>query len=162
MAAAPPRPAARAPTALPGMRPPRLRPRCRRARRLRTFRWRRSTRAPISRAISRLADMEQLLHDLPLDQVTTSMTINATAPLLLAFYVAVADARGVARARLGGTVQNDVLKEYVARGTYIYPPEPSLRLITDVFAFTASEVPQWNSISVSGYHMREAGATAAQ
>jgi methylmalonyl-CoA mutase N-terminal domain/subunit len=90
------------------------------------------------------------------------MTINATAALLLAFYVAVADARGVARADLGGTVQNDVLKEYVARGTYIFPPEPSLRIITDLFDFTAREVPQWNSISVSGYHMREAGATAVQ
>lgn len=113
-------------------------------------------------AISCLADMEQLLDGLPLDRVTTSMTINATAPLLLAFYVAVADARGTDRAKLGGTVQNDVLKEYVARGTYIYPPQPSLRLITDVFEFTAREVPQWNSISVSGYHMREAGCTAVQ
>jgi methylmalonyl-CoA mutase N-terminal domain/subunit len=113
-------------------------------------------------AISCLADMETLLDRLPLERVTTSMTINATAPLLLAFYVAVADARGVPRHALGGTVQNDVLKEYVARGTYIYPPEASLRLITDVFEFTATEVPQWNSISVSGYHMREAGATAVQ
>jgi len=113
-------------------------------------------------AISCLADMETLLAELPLDQVTTSMTINATAPLLLAFYVAVADARGISRSKLGGTVQNDVLKEYIARGTYIYPPAPSLRLITDVFEFTAHEVPQWNSISVSGYHMREAGSTAAQ
>jgi methylmalonyl-CoA mutase N-terminal domain/subunit len=106
--------------------------------------------------------MEELLAGLPLDRVTTSMTINATAPLLLALYVAVADARGVPRTKLGGTVQNDVLKEYIARGTYIYPPEASLRLITDVFEFTAGEVPQWNSISVSGYHMREAGSTAAQ
>jgi len=113
-------------------------------------------------AISCLADMEALLDGLPLDQVTTSMTINATAPLLLAFYVAVADARGVPRSELGGTVQNDVLKEYISRGTYIYPPESSLRLITDVFEFTAREVPRWNSISVSGYHMREAGATAVQ
>ncbi len=113
-------------------------------------------------AISCLADMETLLAELPLDRVTTSMTINATAPLLLAFYVAVADARGIPRDRLGGTVQNDVLKEYIARGTYIYPPAASLRLITDVFEFTAAEVPQWNSISVSGYHMREAGATAVQ
>src|SRR5262249_52382938 len=104
-------------------------------------------------AISCLRDMETLLAELPLDRVTTSMTINATAPLLLAFYVAVADARGIARERLGGTVQNDVLKEYIARGTYIYPPEGSLRLITDVFEFTAREVPNWNSISVSGYHM---------
>ena len=113
-------------------------------------------------AISCLADMETLLEGLPLERVTTSMTINATAPLLLAFYIAVADARGVPRGALGGTVQNDVLKEYIARGTYIYPPQASLRLITDVFDFTAREVPQWNSISVSGYHMREAGATAAQ
>jgi methylmalonyl-CoA mutase N-terminal domain/subunit len=113
-------------------------------------------------AISCIADMEELLDRVPLDRVTTSMTINATAPLLLAFYVAVADARGVPRSKLGGTVQNDVLKEYIARGTYIYPPEPSLRLITDVFEFTAREVPNWNSISVSGYHMREAGATAVQ
>jgi methylmalonyl-CoA mutase N-terminal domain/subunit len=113
-------------------------------------------------AISCLADMEALLDGLPLGEVTTSMTINATAPLLLAFYVAVADARGVSRGKLGGTVQNDVLKEYIARGTYIYPPAASLRLITDVFDFTAREVPQWNSISVSGYHMREAGSTAVQ
>ena len=113
-------------------------------------------------AVSCLADMEELLAELPLDRVTTSMTINATAPLLLACYVAVADARGVPRAKLGGTVQNDVLKEYIARGTYIYPPEPSLRLATDVFEFTAREIPQWNSISVSGYHMREAGSTAVQ
>jgi methylmalonyl-CoA mutase N-terminal domain/subunit len=113
-------------------------------------------------AISCLADMEALLDGLPLERVTTSMTINATAPLLLAFYVAVADARGIPRARLGGTVQNDVLKEYVARGTYIYPPGPSLRLITDVFEFASREIPQWNTISVSGYHMREAGCTAVQ
>ena len=113
-------------------------------------------------AISCLADMEELLRELPLDRVTTSMTINATAPLLLAFYIAVADARGVPRDRLGGTIQNDVLKEYVARGTYIYPPEASLRLITDVFEFTSRAVPQWNAISVSGYHMREAGAIAVQ
>jgi methylmalonyl-CoA mutase, N-terminal domain len=113
-------------------------------------------------AISCLADMETLLDRLPLDRVTTSMTINATAPLLLAFYIAVADARGISRAKLGGTVQNDVLKEYVARGTYIYPPEASLRLITDVFEFASREVPQWNTISVSGYHMREAGCTAVQ
>jgi len=113
-------------------------------------------------AISCLADMEALLDTLPLERVTTSMTINATAPLLLALYVAVADARGTPRSALGGTVQNDVLKEYIARGTYIYPPAASLRLATDVFDFVAREVPQWNSISVSGYHMREAGATAAQ
>ena len=103
-----------------------------------------------------------LLDRLPLDRVTTSMTINATAPLLLAFYVAVADARGIDRSKLGGTVQNDVLKEYIARGTYIYPPAPSLRLVTDLFEFATREVPQWNTISVSGYHMREAGSTAVQ
>jgi methylmalonyl-CoA mutase N-terminal domain/subunit len=113
-------------------------------------------------AISCMADMEALLDELPLDRVTTSMTINSTAPVLLAFYVAVADARGTSRSALGGTVQNDVLKEYIARGTYIYPPAPSLRLITDLFEFTADHVPQWNSISVSGYHMREAGSTAVQ
>jgi methylmalonyl-CoA mutase, N-terminal domain len=113
-------------------------------------------------AISCLADMEALLEGLPLERVTTSMTINATAPVLLAFYVAVADARGIPRTALGGTVQNDVLKEYIARGTYIYPPAASLRLITDVFEFAAAEVPQWNGISVSGYHMREAGSTAVQ
>src|SRR5213076_1047892 len=113
-------------------------------------------------AISCLDDMEQLLDRIPLDRVTTSMTINATAPLLLAFYVAVADGRGIARGTLGGTVQNDVLKEYIARGTYIYPPAASLRLITDVFEFASREVPQWNTISVSGYHMREAGSTAVQ
>ncbi|TMQ51979.1 MAG: methylmalonyl-CoA mutase [Candidatus Eisenbacteria bacterium] len=112
--------------------------------------------------ISCLADMEDLLRELPLDRITTSMTINATAPLLLAFYVTVADRRGVPRPKLGGTIQNDVLKEYVARGTYIYPPEASLRLITDVFEFAEREVPQWNTISVSGYHMREAGSTAVQ
>jgi methylmalonyl-CoA mutase, N-terminal domain len=113
-------------------------------------------------AISCLADMDALLAELPLDRITTSMTINATAPLLLAFYVAVADARGVPRAKLGGTIQNDVLKEYAARGTYIYPPAPSLRLITDVFEFATREVPEWNTISVSGYHVREAGCTAVQ
>jgi len=112
--------------------------------------------------ISSIDDMEVLLADLPLDQVTTSMTINATAPILLAMYVAVADRRGFSRDRLGGTVQNDILKEYIARGTYIYGPQASMRLVTDIFAFCATELPRWNSISISGYHMREAGATAAQ
>jgi methylmalonyl-CoA mutase N-terminal domain/subunit len=112
--------------------------------------------------ISSLEDMETLLDGLPLDQVTTSMTINATAPILLAFYVAVADRRGIARDKLGGTVQNDILKEYIARGTYIYPTAASMRLVTDVFEFCATELPRWNTISISGYHMREAGATAAQ
>jgi methylmalonyl-CoA mutase N-terminal domain/subunit len=112
--------------------------------------------------ISSIDDMEVLLAGLPLERVTTSMTINATAPILLALYVAVADGRGIARRELGGTVQNDILKEYIARGTYIYGPEASMRLVTDVFAFCAEELPRWNSISISGYHMREAGATAAQ
>ncbi|HWH24764.1 MAG TPA: methylmalonyl-CoA mutase family protein [Candidatus Limnocylindria bacterium] len=112
--------------------------------------------------ISSVEDMEVLLDGLPLDEVTTSMTINATAAILLAFYVAVADGRGIPRARLGGTVQNDILKEYIARGTYIYPTAASMRLVTDVFEFCAAELPRWNTISISGYHMREAGATAAQ
>jgi methylmalonyl-CoA mutase, N-terminal domain len=112
--------------------------------------------------ISSIDDMEVLLEDLPLGSVTTSMTINATAPILLAMYVAVADRRGIGREQLGGTVQNDILKEYIARGTYIYGPEASMRLVTDIFEFCATELPRWNTISISGYHMREAGATAAQ
>ncbi|HKA24551.1 MAG TPA: methylmalonyl-CoA mutase family protein, partial [Candidatus Eisenbacteria bacterium] len=112
-------------------------------------------------AISTIDDMAELMDGLPLDRVTTSMTINATAPILLALYAAVAEERGVAIAKLGGTVQNDLLKEYIARGTYIYPPEGSLRLTTDVFSFCARSMPRWNPISISGYHMREAGATAA-
>ena len=112
--------------------------------------------------ISSLGDMRTLLDGLPLDRVTTSMTINATAPILLALYVAVADERGIDRAQLGGTVQNDILKEYIARGTYIYGTERSMRLVADIFAFCAAELPRWNTISISGYHMREAGATAAQ
>jgi methylmalonyl-CoA mutase N-terminal domain/subunit len=112
--------------------------------------------------VASLADMETLLDGLPLRQVTTSMTINATAAILLAFYVAVADGRGIPRASLGGTLQNDILKEYIARGTYIYPTAASMRLVTDVFEFCARELPRWNTISISGYHMREAGATAAQ
>src|SRR5688572_16280521 len=113
-------------------------------------------------AISTLADMEDLLQGLPLDRVSTSMTINATAPILLCLYVAVARKRDLPIAPLSGTIQNDLLKEYIARGTYIYPPGPSLRLTTDVFAWCASELPQWNTISISGYHIREAGSTAAQ
>jgi len=113
-------------------------------------------------AISSRADMETLFHGIPLDRATVSMTINATAPILTALLVAVGEAQGVPRARLGGTVQNDILKEYIARGTYIYPPEPSLRLTTDLIEFATREMPQWNYISVSGYHMREAGATASQ
>jgi len=112
--------------------------------------------------ISSIDDMEVLLDGLPLDEMTTSMTINATAAILLAFYVAVADSRGIARSKLGGTLQNDILKEYIARGTYIYPTTASMRLVTDVFEFCARELPRWNTISISGYHMREAGATAAQ
>jgi len=112
--------------------------------------------------ISSIDDMETLLADLPLERVSTSMTINATAAILLALYVAVADRRGIARADLSGTTQNDILKEYIARGTWIFPPRPSMRLVTDIFEFSAAELPRWNTISISGYHMREAGATAAQ
>ena len=113
-------------------------------------------------AIDTLDDMERLFDGIPLDRVTTSMTINATAPILLAMYVALGDRQGVDREELGGTVQNDLLKEFVARGTYIYPVEPSLRLVTDIFDFCSREIPRWNSISISGYHMREAGCTAPQ
>jgi methylmalonyl-CoA mutase N-terminal domain/subunit len=113
-------------------------------------------------AIDSIDDMRALLRGLPLDRISTSMTINATAAILLCLYVAVADEAGVSRSSLRGTIQNDILKEYIARGTYIYPPRPSLRLITDVFAWCAQEVPKWNTISVSGYHIREAGADAAQ
>jgi methylmalonyl-CoA mutase, N-terminal domain len=113
-------------------------------------------------AIDSLDDMRTLFEGIPLEDVSVSMTINATAPILLALYVALGDERGVPRDRLSGTVQNDILKEYIARGTYIYPVEPSLRLVTDTFAFCAEQVPRWNTISISGYHIREAGATAAQ
>ncbi|MEC7750957.1 MAG: methylmalonyl-CoA mutase family protein [Myxococcota bacterium] len=113
-------------------------------------------------AIDTIEDMELLLKDLPLDQVSTSMTINATASTLLALYVATATRRGISLDRLAGTVQNDILKEYIARGTYIYPPGPSMRVITDMFAWCADHVPRWNTISISGYHIREAGSTAAQ
>ena len=113
-------------------------------------------------SIASLSDMRVLLSGLPLDKITTSMTINSTAATLLALYVAVADEQGVSRKLLGGTVQNDILKEYMARGTYIYPPRPSLRLITDLFSFCHAELPQWNTISISGYHIREAGCDAVQ
>src|SRR5262249_21834244 len=113
-------------------------------------------------AIDSVEDMHVLLDGIPLDKVSTSMTINATASTLLAMYIVVAEERGIARDRLSGTIQNDILKEYIARGTYIYPPEPSLSLIADVFRFCAAEVPNWNPISISGYHIREAGATAIQ
>ena len=113
-------------------------------------------------AIDSIEDMRILFEDIPLDQVSTSMTINATAATLLALYVAVADERGESRNELRGTIQNDILKEYIARGTYIYPPVPSMRLITDTFTFCRSQVPQWNTISISGYHIREAGSDAVQ
>ncbi len=113
-------------------------------------------------AIATLEDMERLLQGIPLEKVSLSMTINATAIILLSLVIAVADRRGTPRAKLSGTVQNDVLKEYIARGTYIYPPSASLKIATDVIEFCADEVPQWNPISVSGYHIREAGSTAVQ
>ena len=113
-------------------------------------------------AIDSVEDMHVLLEGIPLDEVSTSMTINATAATLLAMYIVVAEERGIARDKLSGTIQNDILKEYIARGTYVYPPEPSMALIADVFRFCADEVPNWNPISISGYHIREAGATAVQ
>lgn len=113
-------------------------------------------------AISSLEDMEIVLNQIALDQVSTSMTINATAGILLAFYLAVAEKQGVEKKKLKGTIQNDILKEYIARGTYIFPPKPSLKLTTDIFEFCRGEVPEWNTISISGYHIREAGSTAVQ
>src|SRR5512140_1174075 len=113
-------------------------------------------------SISSLEDMEVLFEEIPLGEVSTSMTINSTASILLCLYAAVAEKNGVALERLSGTVQNDILKEYMARGTYVYPPEPSLRIITNLFAFCAKRIPKWNPISISGYHIREAGSTAAQ
>jgi len=113
-------------------------------------------------AIDSVDDMHALLEGIPLDQVSTSMTINATAATLLAMYIVVAEERGIARDKLSGTIQNDILKEYIARGTYIYPPGPSMALIAEVFRFCADQVPNWNPISISGYHIREAGATAVQ
>ncbi|MFZ5816261.1 MAG: acyl-CoA mutase large subunit family protein [Bacillota bacterium] len=113
-------------------------------------------------AIDSLADMEILFDGIPLDKVSTSMTINAPASVLLAMYIAVAEKQGVPSTKLSGTIQNDILKEYAARGTYIFPPGPSMRLITDIFAYCAEHVPNWNTISISGYHIREAGSTAAQ
>jgi methylmalonyl-CoA mutase N-terminal domain/subunit len=113
-------------------------------------------------SIASIEDMQDLFEAIPLDRVSTSMTINATAAILLAFYVAVARRQGVPSERLAGTVQNDILKEYVARGTYIFPPGPSMRLVTDTFAWCKDHVPRWNTISISGYHMREAGSTAVQ
>jgi len=113
-------------------------------------------------AIDSIDDMRRLLEGIPLDRVSTSMTINATAPILLLLYELVGEEQGVDASLLSGTVQNDLLKEYAARGTYIYPPKPSMRLITDLFAYCGERIPKWNTISISGYHMREAGATAAQ
>ncbi len=113
-------------------------------------------------SICSLDDMETLFQDIPLEQVTTSMTINATASILLALYVAVAKKQGADLRKIGGTTQNDILKEYIARGTYIFPPRPSMRLITDVFKYCKDHLPNWNTISISGYHMREAGCTAGQ
>jgi methylmalonyl-CoA mutase N-terminal domain/subunit len=112
--------------------------------------------------ISTIRNMETVLSGIPLDQVSTSMTINATAAILLAFYIAVAELQGISANKLRGTIQNDILKEYIARGTYIYPPDPSLRLVTDIFEFCSDHVPNWNTISISGYHIREAGSTAIQ
>src|ERR687895_374794 len=113
-------------------------------------------------AIDSVDDMERLLDGIPLDRVTTSMTINATAAILLLLYELVAEEQGVPSEKLGGTVQNDILKEYAARGTYVYPPKPSMRLVTDLFAYCRERVPRWNTISISGYHIREAGSTAVQ
>jgi len=113
-------------------------------------------------AVSSLADMQVLFREIPLDRVSTSMTINSTAAILLAYYRLVARGQGADLKKLSGTVQNDILKEYIARGTYIYPPRPAMRIITDMFAWTGREMPEWNTISISGYHIREAGSTAAQ
>ena len=112
--------------------------------------------------ISSLADMEVLLDGIPLDKVSVSMTINSTASILLAFLIAVAEKQGVSPGQLRGTIQNDILKEYIARGTYIYPPKPSMRIITDIFEYCGKNLPNWNTISISGYHIREAGSTATQ
>lgn len=113
-------------------------------------------------SISQLDDMRELLAGIPLDKVSTSMTINAPAMVLLAMYIAVAEEQGVSSEQVLGTIQNDILKEYIARGTYVFPPKQSMRLITDIFEYCAAEVPLWNTISISGYHIREAGSTAVQ
>src|SRR5690349_8286852 len=113
-------------------------------------------------AIDSVEDVLRLFDGIPLNEVSTSMTINATAAILLCLYLAVARKQGVTFNKVRGTLQNDILKEYIARGTYIYPPAPSLRLVTDIFAYCAREVPNWNTISISGYHIREAGSTAVQ
>ena len=113
-------------------------------------------------AIDSLEDMEMLFDGIPLDKVSTSMTINAPAAILLAMYIGVAEKQGVSSEDLNGTIQNDILKEYSSRGTYIFPPKPSLRIITNIFEYCTKEVPKWNTISISGYHIREAGSTAVQ
>ena len=112
--------------------------------------------------VSSLEDMEMLFDDIPIDQVTTSMTINGPAAVVWAFYIAAAENRGIPRSALGGTTQNDILKEYIAQNTFIYPPEPSMRLVVDTIEFATNEMPKWNPVSISGYHIREAGSTAAQ
>ncbi len=122
----------------------------------------RSEAGKVGVSISSVLDMQELLDGIPLDRVSTSMTINATASILLCLYMAVAERQGVASQQLSGTVQNDILKEYIARGTYVFPPGPSMRLVTDTFAFCRERVPRWNTISISGYHVREAGCTAVQ
>src|SRR5580658_10488582 len=113
-------------------------------------------------SIASIADMELLFDQIPLEQITTSMTINSTAAILLSLYVLVARAQGANVRKLSGTIQNDILKEYIARGTYIYPPRPAMRIITNLFAWAGAELPEWNTISISGYHIREAGSTAVQ
>ena len=112
--------------------------------------------------ISTIHDMDLLFKNIPVEKISTSMTINSTAATLLALYIISADKKGIPSKKLKGTIQNDILKEYIARGTYIYPPEASMRLVTDIFAFCSTHVPQWNTISISGYHIREAGSTASQ
>jgi len=124
--------------------------------------WSRGEVGKVGVAISTVEDMAMLFRDIPLDRVSTSMTINATAGIVLAMYCVVAERQGVALSRLQGTIQNDILKEYVARGTYIFPPRESLRLVTDIIAWCAREMPKWNTMSISGYHIREAGATAVE
>src|SRR4028119_704823 len=113
-------------------------------------------------AINSIDDMETLFHNIKLEEVSTSMTINATGFILLSLYVALAKQQGADLKKITGTIQNDILKEYAARGTYIYPPQPSMRIITDIFEYCTAEVPKWNTISISGYHIREAGSTAVQ
>ncbi|RJU96086.1 MAG: methylmalonyl-CoA mutase, partial [Candidatus Poseidoniales archaeon] len=113
-------------------------------------------------SISTLEDMRELLAGIPLDKVSTSMTINAPAMILLAMYAVVAEEQGVSMDKISGTIQNDILKEYIARGTYVFPPGPSMRLITDIFEYCSEQIPKWNTISISGYHIREAGSTAVQ